>query len=152
MNDYICLGFRQESLLQGIQSEITQLQMLTLEIRDSVIFGGSSDQTSTSNFLSDLDPSPTARSKFFPPFNALPVCISAVASSQLYIFSSCIHLQPANFDVVGASYGWNVLFVSLSDSQKNGFDTSLARIQSLSCISSIFSFPLPTFFFVFVGR
>jgi len=34
-----------------------------LQRYESVIFGGKHDQTSTSNFVSDFDPSPTAGSK-----------------------------------------------------------------------------------------
>jgi len=126
--------------------------MLALQMCDSVIFGGSSDQTSTGNFLSDLDPSSTARSKLFlllmpcPSVFLLLYQASCIFLSMLSYFSSLDCKFGANFDVVGASYGWNILFVSLSDSKKNGFDTSLARIQSLSCISSVFSFPLPTVF------
>jgi len=37
--------------------------MLMLQRYESVIFGGKHDQTSTSNFVSDFDPSPTAGSK-----------------------------------------------------------------------------------------
>jgi hypothetical protein len=40
----------------------------------------------------------------------------------------------------------NCPFDSFSDIKKNGFDASLARIQSLSCVSAGFSFLLPTVF------
>jgi hypothetical protein len=45
--------------------------------------GGKNDQTNASDFVSDFDPSPTAGSKEIPPFDALPFCISAVASNRI---------------------------------------------------------------------
>jgi len=63
--------------------ELPSCRMLTLGRYESVNLGEKNDQTSAGNFVSDFDPSPTAGSKEITPFNALPFCISAVASNRI---------------------------------------------------------------------
>lgn len=158
MHDYISLGFRQKSLSQGIRSGTTQLHMLTLQRCDSVIFGGRSNQTSTSNFLSDLEPSPTAGSNFFLFLMPCPsVFLQLHQASCIFflcclIFSSmdCKSLEPTLMLLEHRMGGMSFLFLCRTARRMDLILVWIAYNHSLVLAPFFPSNFQP--FFVFVGR
>lgn len=126
-------------------------RMLMLQRYESVIFGGKHDQTAPAILFQILIHLQLQEAKKKnPPFNAFPICISAVASKRIsttqtamfFVHAVLFHqawtkslkpiLKLLELRMGGISFLHNSQKLSicfyLSDSKRNGFDASLDHI------------------------